>query len=281
MADEDEHIVTLDEVKHNVLRLLTDLYKKDNSDTKRTAMSLLTTLYKVETKEEVAEMQVKMHSLLAMMKEDNEIVEEIYHGDCDEWSTAGHSCASDVEDEFKDKIKRFSEDPDLDEISHQSKLPEVAMNKKEEATRWQQNVKSSKERLLKGWRESRTKVEDKISVLDNQTKERREILLKGWRDSTSKVNRTLRKRRVSGDNPSNMSIRTYNADLSADLSESDSETSPSSDHLEIPKNEKEERLNVFRNFIKKESRDENSQEEDIRKPIWGRWFSADEEVCAQ
>jgi hypothetical protein len=168
---------------------------------------------------------------------------------------------SNTEDSSAKDLKEFSELDGEEENAgkDQGAFVKQAMLQKEDSKRWKwpnlemmenlrkQDFKQSKENLIKGWRESTSKIETKIENIDFRTS--RERIINGWRESTSKLQTLTRRNMGTKDDDSSSDI-SASTDVSSDPpSPAASENPPSRESRESSTKE-DDLLDVIRLFVK-------------------------------
>jgi hypothetical protein len=106
------------------------------------------------------------------------------------------------------------------------------------------DFQQSKEKLIKGWRESTSKIETKIENIDFRSS--REKIINGWRESTTKLQTLTRKNMGTKDDDSSSDV-SENTDVSSNPpSPAASENPPSRESS----TKEDDLLNVIRLFVK-------------------------------
>jgi hypothetical protein len=265
-------------VKQKALALLTDLYKTETGDVKRMAMSLLQTLYAVDDEELITEMEVKIQKLLEMINEQknettnfeidapeenpdalteekNESPKPKEGGDDSDNSPSAEEDPNSEDPSAKD-LKEFSE---LDggkgnAEKDQGAFVRQAMDDKK--WKWPNRemmenfrkpaLRQSKEKLIKGWRESTSKIETKIDNIDFRSS--REKIINGWRESTTKLQTLTRRNTGTKDDDSSSDVSETTEVSSNPSSPVASENPPSRESS--TKEDDDDLLNVIRLFVK-------------------------------
>eukprot|EP00980_Cylindrotheca_fusiformis_P009400 scaffold2053_cov112-Cylindrotheca_fusiformis.AAC.15 len=273
------------EVKQKTLELLTELYKTETGDVKKMAMSLLQTLYTVEDQDQISEMEVKIKKLLKMVNDQkNEDMGQFEIDDQEEDGPSPEVVSARAASELPKTVSNETDaspvaednssankDDSNPDGKNQADLVQEAMVQKDGGRRWKwpnleaiekiqkRDFTQSKEKIIRGWRESTTKIESKIENIDFRAP--RERIINRWRESTSKL-QVLARRRNMGDPETNASkedddnktsTKKENHNEDDDSSSEHSATTEASSNPPSPTThtmEADDLLNVLRNFVK-------------------------------